>query len=421
LVTLGRRMTLTKDTNELLAWVTRAITTNVGAKYVKIFLWDKKQKEFALKRKHGIERRKYFERKLDENDPLIKFLLGRYDTGPVLREEILAFFEKENKQDINVVHNHLRSMGTEVIIPSFIEREMLGFLSLAAKRNGQIYTPEDLDMFKILAGQAALALENVAFYEKQKESQAMLIQASKLSSIGELASGFAHNINNPFNAIMVNADYMRSLFEEHNMENLPEDTKNLLKEANECFNLIIESARAGGSIVSSIRRFSKPSSGDKVPVDLNKIIADAFNLSAPRISESHVKRIVEIPDDPPKLLGDEIQLEQVFMNLFVNAAYAMKDTDREKILKVTARELKDINRIEVTVSDTGAGISKEIKDRIFDYFFTTKRNAGTGLGLALSYQIIQAHNGQIWVESEVNKGTKFIIQLPIATEQDIPD
>ncbi len=415
LVALGKRMTLTRDLNELLIWIMRAITVNVGVNYCKIYLWDEKEKEFLIRKEYGIERRRQIEEKLKKDNPLIKFLVRRVEKGAVIKEEIAENFYKKGEEEKEIVNKCLRNMGAELLIPSFIEGEMIGFLVLGVKRNKQQYTSEDLSMFNILSSQAAIAIENAGFYEKTKESQAMLIQASKLSSIGELAAGFAHQVNNPFNAILVNADYMRHAIKKHKDNSLQDnETGIILDGLNENINAIMNSAVKGGNIVKSIMEFSKPSTGEKELIDMKKIIDETISLTSNRLKGKNIETIIDISDNVLQVEGDEIQLEQVFMNLIINAVDAMEEVEGKGILKISAIEVKEEAKIKVEVSDTGEGINDKNRERIFDFFFTTKRNKGTGLGLALTYQIIKAHEGEIRVESVLGEGTKFIIMLPQA-------
>ena len=353
-----------------------------------------------------MERRKQYDIKLNKKNPLIMYLCKKNE--PVLREEILNYFRENDGEDLAKTKKHIRNTGAELIVPAMIKDKMIGFMTLGMKKNKRIYTPEDIDMFKILSSQAALAIENAQFHEKVKESEAMLVQASKMSSIGQMASGFAHNINNPFNSILVNADYMKFIITEGGEEGLNEED---IKELEENISAIMDSAEKGGQIVKNIMRFSKPGTGEKKVIELKEIIKESLKLSESKIKE--VKADVEMEmDNKIKVFGDDIQLEQVVMNILTNAADAVSEKESER--KIFIKTHKDKDKAIIEVKDTGSGISEKDKERIFDYFYTTKRNAGTGLGMALSYQIVKAHDGEIIADNSEEGGALITVKLPLS-------
>ncbi|MFW6135113.1 MAG: ATP-binding protein [Elusimicrobiota bacterium] len=413
LISMGEKMTLTKNLNDLLTWITRAITINVGISHTRIFLWDEDKEEYTLRKEYGIERRSQFELDLNNENPVIEYLNKHKE--PALRDEIISYYEIRDKKKAVAAGKTLRNTGAELIVPSFIKGKLIGFLTMGLKRNHRIYTPEDINMFKILAGQASLAIENAQFYDKVKQSEARLVQASKMSSIGQLATGFAHNINNPFNSIIANAGAMKYFISKYE-EDL--ETQGYIKLDRDLYTDIINytdsiksSAFNGADIVKSITKFSEPTTGEKKPVDLNEVIDEGINLSFAKIKDTKVQLKKDIPEDVPKVLGDIVQLEQVFMNFITNACDAMNSKD-ERVLEIKARKANEEGMVRVDFKDTGEGIADDIKDKIFDYFFTTKRNAGTGLGLALTYEMIKRHNGRIEVESKVGEGSTFTVYLP---------
>ncbi|MFW6134485.1 MAG: histidine kinase N-terminal 7TM domain-containing protein, partial [Elusimicrobiota bacterium] len=155
LTEMGKKMTLTKDLNDLLTWVTRAITVNVGVSYTRIFLWDEDEEEYTLRKEYGIERRKQYDLDLSKDNPVIQYL-EKYKE-PALRDEIISYYEAMDKNKAELAGKTLRNTGAELLVPSFIKDHMIGFLTMGLKRNHRIYTPEDINMFRILAGQASLA------------------------------------------------------------------------------------------------------------------------------------------------------------------------------------------------------------------------------------------------------------------------
>jgi two-component system NtrC family sensor kinase len=349
--------------------------------------------------------------------PLIRILFRRRDRGPLLKEEVISHFETSEPEHIKEVEAQLRSMGAAILLPAFIGEELVAFLVLGAKRSREIYTPDDLGMFKILAGQAGLAIENAEFYQELKEAQATILQAAKLSSIGELATGFAHQIDNPLGIISLGCQLcIRDIKEDFVHESLTEKGKKALEAMRDRLDKVIDTAHRAADLVQRIRGYAKPSDRDFEPTDLNSVMEDVLGLAQYQISRGGINVTKDIPQNLPKIRGIGVQLEQVFLNMTINACEAMVGKKGE--LTISARVEKDNpHTVEVTLSDNGCGIPKENLNKLFDIFFTTKGSQGTGVGLSMAYRIVKDHSGDIDVESEVGKGSKFTVSLPIWEEK----
>jgi len=417
LIALAKQMTLTKDLRQLLVLIIRRVTKEIGISHARIYLLDKKANEYVREVRYGKERRRQFGDSLSQDASLIQMLYKNRDIGPLLREEVISHFETSEPEHLEEVKAQLRSMGAAILLPAFIGRELVAFLSLGTKRSKEIYTPDDLAMFKILTGQAALAIENALFYQELKESQATILQAAKLSTIGELAAGFAHQIDNPLGIISVGCQLcVLDIKDWLKRENLPESDSKILLKMDDRMKKIIETAHRAADLVLRIKGYAKPSDRDFEPTDLNAIVEDALVLAEYQISQGAIDVIKNIPQDLPKIKGVGVQLEQAILNMIINACEAMAGKKGE--LTISAGIAKDNpDRVEITVSDNGRGIPKENLRKIFDIFFTTKGPQGTGMGLSMAYRIIKDHNGDINVESEVGKGTRFNVSLPIWEEK----
>jgi signal transduction histidine kinase len=283
--------------------------------------------------------------------------------------------------------------------------------------NQSPYDEHYLRLFEGLASQIALALRNAQLYEIQakyaanledmvaerteelKSAQEMLIRSEKLASIGHLAASIAHEINNP---LMPIRNLLEEIFEDIAQYNVPIDTK--------AVTLIHESLERIRRIVSQLLDFAgKRNQGpDLQLIEISPILSGIVDLNRKFFEGNRIKIEAELPE-LPAIYGSKDQLEQVFMNLALNAQAAMEGGGK---LKIQARA--DDKDIIVKFEDTGIGIPSEQLTKIFDPFFSTKPT-GTGLGLFVSYGIIQGHNGTISVESTVNVGTKFTIRLPLNT------
>jgi signal transduction histidine kinase/ActR/RegA family two-component response regulator len=234
--------------------------------------------------------------------------------------------------------------------------------------------------------------------KKLEEAQAILIQSEKLSAIGQLISGVAHELNNPLASVIGFSQL--SLGTEANPKTISY-LKKICSEADRC-----------AKIVNNLLTFSRKSKAEKQPVGVNGIIERTLDLMSYQLQVNNIKIIKDLDAELPKTLGDFHQLQQVFLNIVNNAFQAMMEKSKQGNITVRTRRIENIIFIEFT--DTGPGIPKESLNKIFDPFFTTKEiGKGTGLGLSISYGIIKEHGGNIYALSEPDKGATFVIELPI--------
>ena len=225
-----------------------------------------------------------------------------------------------------------------------------------------------------------------------------LRQSEKLAALGELVAGVAHELNNPLAGISA---FAQLLLEE---EVLSDDQR-------ESARLIKREADRAVSVIRDLLLFSRKTGPAIGPIDLNGLVHLTLRLRAYSLRSSGVDVETNLDPTLPELSGDDQKLQQVILNLIVNAEYAMRRATTKRLVIRTARE-GDV--VVAEVSDTGAGMSEDTLQRVFEPFFTTKpAGEGTGLGLSVSYGIIEAHNGTITVDSAVGRGTTFRIVLPI--------
>lgn len=238
--------------------------------------------------------------------------------------------------------------------------------------------------------------------ERTKELTAMqahLIQSEKLASLGKLAAGIAHEINNPLGGILI---YSHLILEDTD-KNSPhyENLKKIVKETARC-----------KDIVKRLLEFARPKEPEFTLIDINEIVEKSLSIVERQALFQNIKIVKTYDPNLPNTVADGAQLQQVFTNIIINAAEAMDGKGT-----LTIQTSTEQNFIHVSFSDTGHGISEENKKRIFEPFFTTKEvGKGTGLGLAISFSIIQKHQGTIEVRSQPNKGATFIVKLPIRTK-----
>lgn len=266
-----------------------------------------------------------------------------------------------------------------------------------------------------------------------KETQAMLIHNEKMTSLGQLVAGVAHELNNPINFIYGNLEHLKNyandliglvkIYEKHSAL-LPANLQSELENAKDEYDFefisedlpsLIKSCKDGSErckqIVLDLRNFSRLDEAIVKEVDIHDGIDTTLN-----ILHNKYKNRIDIHKnygELPKLTCYAGQLNQVFMNILDNASYAIKDKGN-----VYLSTLFDGENIVITIEDNGEGIDKDVLSKVFDPFFTTKPvGQGTGLGLSISYKVIKKHNGIIEVESEKGKGTKFTIKLPVEKQE----
>ena len=230
-----------------------------------------------------------------------------------------------------------------------------------------------------------------------------IMESERLAHIGQLAAGVAHEINNPLQGIVT---YSHLLLERATTEDgCRESLQKIVKQANRC-----------RDIIRGLLDFSRQRKPEKRLSKVNRVLEECVSLVDNQALFHNIRIVRRLNQDLPQVLMDPSQIQQVFMNMIINAAEAMNGAGQ---LTLTTRYVPADSAVEVEFADTGHGISEEDLDRIFGPFFTTKEvGHGTGLGLAISYGIVQEHKGTITVESQVGQGATFTIRLPVTSEQE---
>ncbi len=241
---------------------------------------------------------------------------------------------------------------------------------------------------------------------RKTQTEAQLIVADRMASIGTLAAGVAHEINNPLACVMLNLDLASRQMQQFAAKGLPvSDTSDALRDAHEATVRVRE-------IVRDLKIFSRSDEAEqRAYVDVRRVLESTLRMAWNEIR--HRARIVKEYEDVPLVEANESRLGQVFLNLILNAAQAIREGDADNNeVKITAyTDAK--GRVVVAVRDTGSGITPEVRKRLFTPFMTTKPvGVGTGLGLSICHRIVTAINGEILVDSEVGKGTEFRVVLP---------
>jgi signal transduction histidine kinase len=378
--------------NSLVKTVSRALGTEAAS----LYLLDETKGVYNLKANTGQEKNGYSEAMLPKDDPLVQRLTGNQEG--IVKEEL------EMVQDKTLGLQVAKKMGeieAEISVPIISKEKLIGILNLSHKEGKEIYSNEDLELLSTLANQAAIALENARLYENLKQSQDTLRRADRLSSLGLLTAGLAHEIRNPLVAIRT---FTQLLPERYNDAEFREGFQGLaLKEVDRICGLI-----------NDLLSFARPSRPNVAEENMNDVVDGITRILETEAKEKGVEIKRDFALNLPKVWIDREQMKQVFMNLILNAIQAMREGGS---IFITTRLISRDEPghagqfIQVEVRDTGIGIPPENVDHIFDPFFTNK-DEGSGLGLSISHQIVQEHGGYITVESKVGIGTTFFINLP---------
>ncbi|MGD1017745.1 MAG: ATP-binding protein [Verrucomicrobiia bacterium] len=233
----------------------------------------------------------------------------------------------------------------------------------------------------------------------RKKMEQRLRQAEKLSALGQLVAGVAHELNNPLAVVMGYAQ-------------LSVKNKGLDEKVRKDLQKVLHESERAAKIVRNLLTFARPREPHMTMVDINRIVVDSLETREMQVQRAKVEIVRRLGKNLPPTMADAGQIEQVLVNLITNAVQALENRPDKRIVEVATEYSND--RIRIAVADNGPGIPDPIMERIFDPFFTTKGpGKGTGLGLSICYSIVEEHRGKIWVETKAGKGTRFIVELPV--------
>jgi PAS domain S-box-containing protein len=249
-------------------------------------------------------------------------------------------------------------------------------------------------------------IANIADMSERIQAEAQLVQAGKMATLGEMAAGMAHELNQPLNAIRIGCEFFKKMADRGSPL-----APQLLSRVSREITVQVERAAA---IISHLREFGRKSDAEELEkVDINTPIRNVFTLLGQQLALRQIEVRLDLQDGLPPIPAVANRLEQVFLNLVMNARDAMEEqgAGRERLLRICS--FPEGEAVVVAVADTGVGIPEEIRERIFEPFFTTKEvGRGTGLGLSISYGIVKDYGGSIRMESEVGVGTTFTLTFP---------
>jgi signal transduction histidine kinase len=385
------------DLQSLSKKIIDTITQTMGVEKASVFLLNEEKGEYYLYEsinKKMVSPASSF----PQGDPLPHFLIKTEEI--IVREELIK--EGDIPEQSSII-NRMSSLNAEVSIPLISRSQLIGIINLSHKFNKDIYSQEDIELLSTLANETAIAIENARLYEDLKKSKSYIRRADRLASLGTLTAGLAHEIRNPLVAIKTFTQLLPERLEDE------EFRKHFLGVASGEVDRI-------SSLVNELLEFARTSDPKFEMEDVNGILDGMILLISTESKKKHIEIVKEYGQDLPLISIDREQIKQVVLNILLNAIEATSENG--KIIVDTRSFVKPGGEpyLQIRFTDTGCGIPRENLEEIFNPFFTTK-NTGSGLGLSISHQIVQDHKGYIDIESEIDKGTSFFINLPLRQER----
>jgi C4-dicarboxylate-specific signal transduction histidine kinase len=407
-----------KDLKRLLNLVVHIVTKAVRIEYGAVYLFHQDAGKFILKafKWTDVTAQKSV---ISSEAPLIRYLQRHRD--PLVYDEVKQKSIDLKDETLEGARAVMEGMGAALVVPSFIDDHLIAFLALGKKKSGKPYSHDDLMVFSILANQAALAIENDQFYEEMKKTHEQLVKAEKMATIGTMADGFSHQINNRLHAMgFIAGDALDTL--KLKGKAFPPQTREVLKEIEYSLDRIQDNVKRGGEIVEGLLKYSRKADEGFGAVELDKLVGASLEMAQFKIKLNQIDIVRNFNHSTPKIRGNFTQLQEVLFNIIDNAYDAMMQRKAELAeegykgrLEITATDQG--RNLEILITDNGIGVGEKDIKRLFTPFFTTKFSSkkGTGLGLYVMRKIIEEnHGGRIEFESKHKKGSRIRVWLPIA-------
>ena len=420
-----------KEVAKLTQLIVRMITKSVKVKFACLFIYNEEKQAFVCAVNRG-EKIKDKNITFDNKSPLITFI--KSNPNPFLFLDI--------PKNIKNLFSGI-SDGIALVVPAAIRKDLIAFMCLGDKINDSLYSKKDLEVFKTLSNQAALAIANCNFLSKTNNQQKRLFEAEKLASIGGMADGMAHQIRNRLNSFGFAAELLKYDVQDFSADHKDFIDKNpsvgeMVTNMNELIVSINDNVKKTNTILTGILDFAKPKGSvtNKEIFPLKEVINASIMLVQIKHHREKVPVVLDISDDD-KIYGIKYQIQEVCFNCIDNAFEAIiekeqhlknplfKDIDKTKDfdpeINVSLKYLDNKSKCKIIIKDNGIGIKQENKVKIFSAFFTTKPSSKSGSGIG-SYvarrMIVESHNGDISFESKYGEGTIFTITLPMSLKNE---
>jgi signal transduction histidine kinase len=396
--TFSKAMVTILDLKSLTKKIIETITQTMGVEKASLFFLNEERGGYHLLESKNIKIAS-FPPVLSKGDPLPQYLQKIKEI--VVREELIKGM---TIPEINDVVNTLNRLEAEVSIPLVSKGQLIGMINLSHKFDKDIYSHEDIELLSTLANQTTIAIENARLYDDLKKSKSYIRRADRLASLGTLTAGLAHEIRNPLVAIKTFTQLLPERIDDEEFRN-------------HFLNIASGEVDRISALVTELLEFARPSEPKFDLEDINGILDGMILLVSTETKSKHIDILKDCASDVSPITIDREQMKQVFLNMLLNAIEATPEKGKIYVKTRSYTKPEGEPYIQIEFTDTGCGIRPEYLEEIFTPFFTTKEK-GSGLGLSISNQIVQDHKGYIDVESQLNKGTSFFINLPL--HQDRP-
>jgi two-component system, NtrC family, sensor kinase len=383
-----RTVSLIVGFEELLNNLVDRISTWVGTKRIAILTANTRVEAYTVRGSLGFAGEELANVVLQDDARLVKWLnTNETYLIPSEHPEVLDYLKPEEKE-------LLEKFSVEVVFPLVAANRLVGIIFVSS---GENFNRERIEAIWRSMPQIALAVENATLYAQQGLRMRRLYRTERLATTGQLAAGAAHEIRNPLASIRSTIQFFKGRLAQE-----PEGAEMVAD--------LLEETDRINAIVEGMLSFSRPTEPHLANIDIAEMISQTMRLLEPTARKSHVEIRTHFPSEPALVRADADQLKQVFLNVAMNALQAMPEGGELTILISRWSTAADRPAWKAEFADTGAGIAPEDLENVFDPFFTTKRD-GTGLGLSICHSIIQAHGGEIEVESTLGQGTRVDIHL----------
>ena len=396
LARLHQLVSASLDTDEVLRAITRAAAELMEAPLVAISV--------ANDATGTLERRAFSEDTIGDDHPGLRRRFGEGAIGWVAAHRRPLNIPDVRGDERVLAQDWCRrhDFTSALVMPILFQEAILGVLVLFG-RTPFVMDAADQDLLDSFLAQAALALRNAIAHEELQaahanleRSQEQLIHSEKLSALGQLVAGVAHELNNPLSAVLGNAYLAESKAPDSPVQRH--------------ITGIREGAERAAQIVRNLLQFARKLTTSREDIDIGQLVERVLTLAANAGITQNVTIVRDLAPGLPSTAGDPGQIQQVLLNLITNAFQAMEESGG----RLSVRSRLSAGRLRVEVEDSGPGVPPDVRTRIFDPFFTTKPvGKGTGLGLSVAHGIVSAHEGRIWVEDGAGGGARFVIELPV--------